>query len=232
MDAIKMFDGLAPYVTEMYSRAIKIFIDRSKRYGTDNISDTGIHGMVSRLRDKLARLETTLDNGSSDAAIDTALDIANYGIMTAAVAAGNWPGSRRACLIRELGFPNICPPAIDGDVGFDLRAYQDIIIRPNRINYVPTGVAIMAPRNTWTTLMGRSSLLKEYGAFVPENVIDCKFTGELQVPVISLMNTFTIKTGERFAQIVFRKAIVPEIKVVKTLPTTTRGENSFGSTGK
>jgi dUTP pyrophosphatase len=53
------------------------------------------------------------------------------------------------------------------------------------------------------------------------------------VAVINLSKeTYTIKNGERIAQMVIARHETIEWEVVETLDETNRGESGFGSTGK
>ena len=71
---------------------------------------------------------------------------------------------------------------------------------------------------------------------VPTNcvgVIDADYTGEL---LVSLQNTFdtpyTVRHGDRIAQLVLTPIFTPPIQEVEELAATGRGEGRFGSTGK
>ena len=44
--------------------------------------------------------------------------------------------------------------------------------------------------------------------------------------------SFTVKPGERIAQMVISPVVLPEIQVVDELSDTERGAGGFGSTGK
>lgn len=226
-------DGLAPDAAALFERAQQIFADRAKRYGTENIHDTGPSGVLARIRDKIARAENLLDEGTPEMAVDTALDLANYGIILASLVSGTWPNERKTCLVRAPGDSYISAPQMEGDVGFDLRASKETVIPCWHPTYVPTGVHLAMPEGVWCTLVGRSSLLRTHQAMVPTCVIDTGYTGQLEVCIVNMNDRrITIEEGERIAQVVFHKSVVPQLEVVDELPQTDRGDLGFGSTGK
>ena len=58
------------------------------------------------------------------------------------------------------------------------------------------------------------------------------YRGELKVILINLSNkTFTVKNGERIAQMVLCPIAKAELKEVYNLDSTDRGTGGFGSTG-
>jgi dUTP pyrophosphatase len=221
--------SLAPDAQRLFTRAMTIFADRAKRYGTDNIVEAGPSGVLARIRDKLARAENLLDEGTPEMAIDTALDLANYGIILASLASGDWPREQKT--VKVIG-SNMAPPALPGDVGYDLRASRETYVYRNGTTYVPTDTRLLMPPKTWCTIVGRSSLLKKRKSFVPPCVIDTDYTGLLEVCVHNFGDSYNIEVGERIAQVVFHKAITPTIEPVDSLPLTPRGNAGFGSTGR
>ena len=63
--------------------------------------------------------------------------------------------------------------------------------------------------------------------------IDSDYRGEIKVIIYNHGNDdFIINNGDRIAQIVLCPIINMELKEVKVLPKTIRGEGGFGSTGK
>jgi dUTP pyrophosphatase len=64
--------------------------------------------------------------------------------------------------------------------------------------------------------------------------IDAGFRGELQIILINhdLKETFSIKRGDRIAQLVFQRVENPEFVEVEELPGSGRGQEGFGSTGR
>jgi dUTP pyrophosphatase len=64
--------------------------------------------------------------------------------------------------------------------------------------------------------------------------IDAGYRGELQIILINhdLHETFSIKRGDRIAQLVFQKVERAEFIEVEELPGSGRGADGFGSTGR
>lgn len=216
---------MADHIDALFEEAKDVFRRRNKQYGTQNIIDAGVGGVVARIRDKLARIEHSTDKS---AARDAGIDLANYGLILAALAEGTWAGERRELQI--VG--PLHEPAVLGDVGFDLALTEDVTIPPGKIVYVSTGVKILCPSGTWARLSGRSSLARKFGVLCVEGVIDELYTGELLCGLYVIGDApVSFKTGQRVAQVIFYERITPPRVRVDSLPETARGANGFGSTG-
>jgi dUTP pyrophosphatase len=62
--------------------------------------------------------------------------------------------------------------------------------------------------------------------------IDADYRGEIKVILINFgQEVYTIKRGERIAQMVFNKIAQADFIEVKELNETSRGSGGFGSTG-
>lgn len=124
-----------------------------------------------------------------------------------------------------------------GSAGMDLRAFceQDIVLQPLDRVLVPTGLYIELPEGYEAQLRPRSGLAFKHGITLPNTpaTIDSDYRGELKVAVINLSKeSYTIKTGDRIAQMVIAKYEKAELVEVEALTETKRGEGGFGSTGK
>ena len=122
-------------------------------------------------------------------------------------------------------------------VGMDLRAYieQDIILKPLERSIISTGLFMELPVGYEAQVRPRSSLAAKYGLTVLNSpgTIDADYRGEIGVILINLSNTdFTIKNGERVAQMVIAKHERAEWNPVQSLSETSRGFGGFGSTGR
>ena len=125
----------------------------------------------------------------------------------------------------------------EGSVGIDLSAsiIDDILIRPNDRELIPTGVAISLPQNIEGQVRPRSGLALKYGITVLNSpgTIDSDYRGEIKVILINHgIKDFQIKNNERIAQLVFNEVVKVSLKEVDTLDQTSRDEKGFGSTGK
>ena len=122
--------------------------------------------------------------------------------------------------------------ATAGSAGMDLSACipEDIVIKPGEIVMVKTGIAIqISDSGIGGFVFPRSgiSLANCVG------VIDSDYTGEIMCPVINHGSSdYTIRCGDRIAQIVFLPVLKIKLQETDRLEATERGAGGFGSTGK
>lgn len=119
----------------------------------------------------------------------------------------------------------------------DLRANleEDIILKPLERKLIPTGLYIAIPAGYEGQVRPRSGLALKHGITVlnTPGTVDADYRGELRVILINLSNEdFTIKDGERIAQMVIAKHETVTLKEAEILEETERGAGGFGSTGK
>ena len=121
--------------------------------------------------------------------------------------------------------------------GWDLYAVEETVVPKGSTVLIPTGWATAIPEGWEGQIRCRSSLGKK-GMIMPNGLgtIDSDYRGELKVLAtwIGDGDTFTVKAGERVAQLLF--APVPLVHLVETtmegLDRTERGDGGFGSSGK
>ena len=123
-----------------------------------------------------------------------------------------------------------------GSSGMDLAAFikQDVIINPGDKVIIPTGFSLSIPMGYEVHIRPRSGLAAKKGITVlnTPGTIDSDYRGEIKVILINLSrDKFTIKNGERIAQMVFCPITQIIIEEVKELSETERGLGGFGSTG-
>lgn len=121
--------------------------------------------------------------------------------------------------------------------GMDLHAHieQDIILKPLERSIIPTGLFMALPVGYEAQVRPRSGLAAKYGLTVLNSpgTIDADYRGEIGVILVNLSNTdFTIKNGERVAQMVIAKHERAKWNPVQSLSETSRGAGGFGSTGR
>lgn len=124
-----------------------------------------------------------------------------------------------------------------GSAGMDLRAAieEDLILKPLERTLVSTGLFIELPQGVEAQIRPRSGISIKHGITLINCVgtIDSDYRGEIKVPVVNLSNeTYTLKRGERIAQMVIAKYETAELEQVQMLTETDRGTGGFGSTGK
>ena len=119
----------------------------------------------------------------------------------------------------------------------DLRACveQDVTIAPGGRALIPTGIAVALPDSGCAAFVfARSGLAVKSGIALSNGVgvVDSDYRGELKV---GLTNTsqepFTVKKGDRIAQLVVMPVLCPDIEIAESLDETERGAGGFGSTG-
>ena len=132
----------------------------------------------------------------------------------------------------DLPVPRYAKP---GDAGADVFSRIDYELKAGERALIPTGIAIALPDGYVALMHPRSGLAIKYGISMVNTpgTIDAGFRGELQVILINhdLKETFSIKRGDRIAQIVFQKVERAEFVEVESLPGSGRADGGFGSTG-
>jgi dUTP pyrophosphatase len=121
--------------------------------------------------------------------------------------------------------------------GMDLRAYLSapVTLKPLDRTLIPTGIRISIPDGFEAQVRPRSGLAIEHGVTVlnTPGTIDADYRGEVKVILINLgKEPFTVRSGDRVAQMVFHKSVRVSFREVGELPQTDRGSGGFGSTGK
>lgn len=124
----------------------------------------------------------------------------------------------------------------NGSAGMDLRAHleKDIVLKPLERSIIPTGLFMALPLGYEAQVRPRSGLAAKYGLTVLNSpgTIDADYRGEIGVILVNISNTdFTVKNGERVAQLVISKHARGEWVSVQNLSDTSRGSGGFGSTG-
>ena len=128
--------------------------------------------------------------------------------------------------------------ATAGAAGADLRAnFPDrgqVALAPGARVLVPTGLRLEIPEGYEVQIRPRSGLALKHGVTVPNTpgTIDSDYRGELKVIMINLgAETFSIRRGDRVAQLVLAPVTQAAWLEVETLDDTARGAGGFGSTG-
>lgn len=122
------------------------------------------------------------------------------------------------------------------DAGLDLRADID---RPFTLGrgsraLIPTGVTAAIPAGHAGLVCPRSGTALKHGVTITNapGVIDAGYRGDIGVVLHNLgAGVFTIRPGDRIAQLVIVPIVTPATVVVETLDDTDRGAGGFGSTG-
>lgn len=127
--------------------------------------------------------------------------------------------------------------ATDGSSGLDLRAAIDneYILKAKNFALIPTNLSVEIPYGFEIQIRPRSGLAANYGIGVlnTPGTIDSDYRGEIKVILFNFSESdFTIKPGDRIAQMVLSKVWKASIVEAKELNNSKRGEGGFGHTGK
>lgn len=129
--------------------------------------------------------------------------------------------------------------ATSGSAAVDLRAALDegaeVTLAPGARALIPTGIAISPESRDYVAILaGRSGLGVKNGVSLSNGigVIDSDYRGEIQVGLINHgTEPFTVRRGDRIAQMFFLPVAHANLLVTDTLDETERGAGGFGHTG-
>jgi dUTP pyrophosphatase len=123
--------------------------------------------------------------------------------------------------------------------GLDLLAavpeHAPVTLAPGQYAMVPTGLVIALPPGFEAQVRPRSGLAAKHGVTVLNSpgTIDADYRGEINVLLINHgAAAFSIRRGERIAQMVIAAVVQAELRPVTSLSETERGSGGFGSTGR
>lgn len=144
--------------------------------------------------------------------------------------------------------------SIEGSAGMDLRAdfsriseenpltiYGDadytkqieVTLYPGSRMLIPTGLKIALPEGYEARIQPRSGLALKNGISIVNTpgCVDANYRGEIGIILINHgLKPFTIKHGDRVAQMIVSKIECVEFEQVEELNDTNRGSGGFGST--
>ncbi len=139
---------------------------------------------------------------------------------------------------RTAGSRDLPPPtpASPGSSGLDLQAAveQDVVLAPGARALVPTGLLLEIPPGCEGQVRPRSGLALRHGIGIlnAPGTIDSDYRGEIGVILINWgAEPFTIRRGDRIAQLVFARVEAVEWQEADSLALSGRGSGGFGSTG-
>ena len=123
-----------------------------------------------------------------------------------------------------------------GDAGLDVLAREDATLAPaGGRALVPTGIAFALPPGYAGFVQPRSGLALKHGVTClnTPGLIDSGYRDELKVLLVNLdpSEAYTVRRGERIAQLVVQAVSRVEWSVVDALDGDNRG-GGFGSTGR
>ncbi|MEW6259308.1 MAG: dUTP diphosphatase [Thermodesulfobacteriota bacterium] len=134
----------------------------------------------------------------------------------------------------DIPLPRFMTPLSAGmDVCADIES--DILLMPQDIVLISTGFAIALPEGYEAQIRPRSGLAVRHGITVVNSpgTIDADYRGEIRIALIHLgKHPFTIRRGDRIAQMVVLPVVRVDWEEVARLEDTERGPGGFGHTGR
>lgn len=119
----------------------------------------------------------------------------------------------------------------DGAAGVDLSTIESVILQPNQITSINTGIAFEIPYGFYGKISDRSSMALK-GTSVKAGIIDSDYRGEI---IVLLRNDTSepieINANDRIAQIIFQEHQRATLVLRKDLSRSGRSSGGFGSTG-
>jgi dUTP pyrophosphatase len=109
-----------------------------------------------------------------------------------------------------------------------------LVLLPMQRTICPTGIRVAIPEGYEMQVRPRSGLASKHGITLPNTpgTIDSDYRGPLGVSLINLgTESYTIRHGDRVAQVVVAPVVQAGFAVVDSLDETARGTGGFGSTG-
>lgn len=123
--------------------------------------------------------------------------------------------------------------------GLDLMAaipeQTPLVLAARQYAMVPTGLIIALPDGFEAQVRPRSGLAARHGVTVLNSpgTVDADYRGEINVLLVNLGDApFTVRRGERIAQMIVAPVTRVELMRAASLSATTRGSGGFGSTGR
>ncbi len=134
----------------------------------------------------------------------------------------------------DLPLPKYATP---GSSGMDLYAdvEEEVILLPGEIKLISSGIYLSIPSGYEAEIRPRSGLALKHGISLVNTpgTIDSDYRGLLSLIMVNHgKESFTIKRGERIAQMVIQEVLRADIAVVEELDQTARAHGGFGHTGK
>jgi dUTP pyrophosphatase len=137
--------------------------------------------------------------------------------------------------IKKLHPDAILPAYAHGaleDAGLDLRAVEQIVLKPGSSAGVATGLAIELPSGYEAQVRPRSGMALKHSITVNYGTIDPGYRGEIRVVMFNLSHAdYFIEKGDRIAQLVVARYEAIEWEEGE-LGDSARGAGGFGSSGR
>lgn len=118
------------------------------------------------------------------------------------------------------------------DAGFDIFAPNEFVVRAHSSVFIDSCVRVILPKGTCGMIKSKSGLNRYYD-LLTEGVIDQDYTGTIGIKIYNHGDEdFTFEKGDKVTQLVVMPITNCYAIETKQMPTTERGNNGFGSTGR
>ena len=134
----------------------------------------------------------------------------------------------------EIPLPRYMTAAAAGMDVFAAVA-DDVTIAPGGRSLVPTGIAIALPEGFEAQIRPRSGLAIRHGVTLlnAPGTIDADYRGEIKIILVNHgEESFTVRRGDRIAQMVIHRVARIAWAVSEELDHTIRGDGGFGHTNR
>ncbi|MFI5252293.1 MAG: dUTP diphosphatase [Bacteroidota bacterium] len=126
--------------------------------------------------------------------------------------------------------------ATEGSSGMDIYAavMKDVVMQPGETTLIPSGFKIEIPAGYEAQVRPRSGLALKHGIGIlnAPGTIDSDYRGEVGIILTNYgKKEFTVKRGERIAQLVIMPVTKAAWVEVSDINETLRGAGGFGHTG-
>lgn len=146
--------------------------------------------------------------------------------------------SIRLCWLDPQGHADLPLPAYHSELaaGMDVAAavLEPVVIAPGEIRLLPSGFSVALAPGFELQVRPRSGLAIKHGITVVNSpgTIDADYRGEVKIGLINLgREPFTIRRGDRIAQLVLAPVCRATVIAVEKLDETQRQDGGFGHTG-
>jgi dUTP pyrophosphatase len=121
--------------------------------------------------------------------------------------------------------------------GMDLPAAvtENVVLPPGERTLVSTGLSVALPAGYEAQIRPRSGLAVKHGITLLNSpgTVDADYRGVIRVVLVNHGKTpFTIRRGDRIAQMVVAPVTRAELSPKNELPPSGRGDGGFGHTGR
>lgn len=137
-------------------------------------------------------------------------------------------------LLVKKFFRDVCLPEymLQTDVGLDLRANENVSLKPLEQKAVRTGIAVKIPDGHVGLIRDRAGIVSRMNVHTAAGTFDPAYRGEVSIVLINFNDeSVEIEKGMRIAQLVIMPVTKVKVFEVSRLPVTERYDKGFGSTG-